>query len=156
TVSYFMDPLAAINGALEQEPDFAMGHCLRAALGVMSTERGALPMVRESVEAVEGLDNRATDRERAHAAAARRWMEGDLAGGMRAYGEIIIDHPRDLLALQVAHVGDFFLGQSTMLRDRVARVLPDWDETVPGFGYVLGMHAFGLEEMGDYAQAEER
>ena len=35
-------------------------------------------------------------------------------------------------------------------------MLPDWDEKVPGFGYVLGMHAFGLEEMGDYAQAEER
>ena len=155
TVSYFMDPLAAINGALEQEPDFAMGHCLRAALGVMSTERGALSMVRESVEAVEALGDGATDRERAHAAAARRWMEGDLAGGMRAYGEIIIDHPRDLLALQVSHVGDFFLGQSTMLRDRVAQVLPHWSATVPGYGYVLGMHAFGLEETGLYDRAED-
>jgi hypothetical protein len=155
TVSDFLDPLATINGALEQEPDFAMGHCLRAALGVMSTERGALPMIRESVEAVEGLGNRATDRERAHAVAARRWMEGDLAGGMRAYGEIIIDHPRDLLALQVAHVGDFFLGQSTMLRDRVAQVLPHWSATIPGYGYVLGMHAFGLEETGLYDRAED-
>ena len=44
TVSYFFDPLATINTALEQEPAFAMGHCLRAALGVMSTERGALPL----------------------------------------------------------------------------------------------------------------
>ena len=155
TVSYFMDPLAAINGALEQEPDFALGHCLRAALGVMSTERGALSMVRESVEAVEALGNGATERERAHAAAARRWMEGDLAGGMRAYGAIIIDHPRDLLALQVSHVGDFFLGQSTMLRDRVAQVLPHWSATVPGYGYVLGMHAFGLEETGLYDRAED-
>jgi tetratricopeptide (TPR) repeat protein len=41
-----------------------------------------------------------------------------------------------------------------MLRDRVARVLPDWDESIPGYGYVLGMHAFGLEETGDYARAE--
>ena len=28
-------------------------------------------------------------------------------------------------------------------------------ESVPGYGYVLGMHAFGLEENGLYAQAEE-
>ncbi len=124
TASYFFDPLATINGALAEDPAFAMGHCLRAALGVMSSERGALPMVRESVEAVEALGTRATDRERAHVAAARRWMEGDLAGGMRAYGDIVVDHPRDLLAVQVAHVGDFFLGQSTMLRDRVSQVLP--------------------------------
>jgi tetratricopeptide (TPR) repeat protein len=155
TVSYFLDPLAAINGALEQEPDFAMGHCLRAALGVMSSERGALPMVRESVEAVEALGSKATDRERAHVAAARRWMEGDLAGGVRAYGEIVVDHPRDLLALQAAHVGDFFLGQSTMLRDRVSQVLPHWSTDVPGYGYVLGMHAFGLEETGLYDRAED-
>ena len=148
TVSYFLDPLATINGALEQDPDFAMGHCLRAALGVMSTERGALPMVRESVETVEGLGSRATDRERAHAAAARRWMEGDLAGGMRAYGEIIIDHPRDLLALQVAHVGRFLPRAVAAAPRPVAQVLPHWSATVPGYGYVLGMHAFGLEETG--------
>ncbi len=155
TASYFFDPLATINGALAGDPAFAMGHCLRAALGVMSSERGALPMVRESVEAVEALGTRATDRERAHVAAARRWMEGDLAGGMRGYGDIVVDHPRDLLAVQVAHIGDFFLGQSTMLRDRVSQVLPSWNASVPGYGYVLGMHAFGLEETGLYDRAED-
>ena len=43
-----------------------------------------------------------------------------------------------------------------MLRDRIARVLPHWNRTVPGYGFVQGMYAFGLEESGDYAQAEER
>ena len=155
TAGYFVDPLALINSALEEDPGFAMGHCLRAALGVMSTERGALPMVLESVAAVEAAGNRANDRERAHAAAARRWAESDLAGAISRYGEILADHPTDLLALQVAHVGDFFLGQSSMLRDRVAQVLPGWTATVPGYGYVLGMHAFGLEEMGLYDRAED-
>jgi tetratricopeptide (TPR) repeat protein len=155
TASYFVDPLALINTALEREPSFAMGHCLRAALGVMSSERGALPMVRESVAAVEARGSGANDRERAHAAAARSWMEGDLAGAVRRYGDIIVDFPRDLLALQVAHVGDFFLGQSAFLRDRVAQVLPAWDGSVPGYGYVLGMHAFGLEETGLYDRAED-
>jgi len=155
TNSYFVDPLAMINEALEQDPQFATGHCLRAALGVMSSERGAMPMVLESVEAVEGLGARANDRERAHASAARRWMDSDFAGAVRAYGDIVVEHPRDLLALQAAHVGDFFLGQSSMLRDRIAQVLPHWSPTVPGYGYVLGMHAFGLEEMGLYDRAED-
>jgi hypothetical protein len=65
-----------------------------------------------------------------------------------------VDHPRDSVALQVAHSLDFRLGHREMLRDRIAEVLPHWDDTVPGFGYVLGLHAFGLEENGDYARAE--
>ena len=38
-----------------------------------------------------------------------------------------------------------------MLRDRVARVLPHWNRDVPGYGFIEGMYAFGLEEAGDYA-----
>ena len=87
-----------------------MGHCLRAGLTIMATDRVALPMLTESVEAIEALGRRANDRERAHAAAARTWLQGDFAGSMQRYGDILLDHPHDLLALQIAHVGDFFLG----------------------------------------------
>jgi hypothetical protein len=41
-----------------------------------------------------------------------------------------------------------------MLRDRIERALPSWDASMPGYHAVLGMHAFGLEETGDYARAE--
>ncbi|MNV48752.1 hypothetical protein D3C71_1406750 [compost metagenome] len=41
-----------------------------------------------------------------------------------------------------------------MLRDRVAGILPAWNRQMPDYGYVLGMHAFGLEETNLYAQAE--
>jgi len=40
-----------------------------------------------------------------------------------------------------------------MLRDRTAAVLPHWDARDAEYGYVLGMHAFGLEETGDYDRA---
>lgn len=42
-----------------------------------------------------------------------------------------------------------------MLRDRVAQVLPMWDTSMPGYGYVLGMYAFGLEETALYSRAED-
>ena len=113
-------------------------------------------MLRESVEAGEALAVNANDRERRHLAAARAWLDGDFQQAVARYGDIAIEYPRDSLALQLAHLGDFYLGQSSQLRDRIARALCDWDESVPGYGYVLGMHAFGLEEMGDYGRAEER
>jgi hypothetical protein len=34
-------------------------------------------------------------------------------------------------------------------------VLPHWDASLPGYSYVLGMHAFGLEECNQFAAAED-
>ena len=155
SAGYFVDPMAAIRQAIDADPGFAMGHCLQAALIVMSTDRSLVPMLAASVEMVESLGKRANDRERMHVAAARKWLNGDFAGSVRAYGDIVLEYPRDLLALQTAHIGDFLMGSSTMLRDRIAHVLPYWDNSVPGYGFVLGMHAFGLEECGAYSQAED-
>jgi tetratricopeptide (TPR) repeat protein len=155
SVGYRLDPLAAVQAALEADPGCAMAHCLRAGLMIMATDRMVIPLLTESIEAIEALGRRANDRERAHCAAARKWLHGDFAGAVTRYGEILLDYPRDLLALQVAHVGDFFNGSSTMLRDRVAQVLPEWDSNVPGYSYVLGMYAFGLEETGLYSRAED-
>lgn len=155
SLSYFVDPFGLVQNALAEDPDFAMGHCLRAGMIVMSTDKMLVPLLAESVEAVEALGKRANGRERAHAAAARAWLHGDFAGAIRRYGEIVIQEPHDVFALQVAHIGDFLLGQSTMLRDRIAQVLPQWDPSMASYSYVLGMHAFGLEETNLFARAED-
>ena len=155
SVSYALDPLTEIQAALDADPEFAAGHCLRAGLAIMAGDRMALPLLAQSVEAIENMDRRANERERAHAAAARSWLEGDFVGALDRYGDILLDHPRDLLALQIAHIGDFCTGSSTLLRDRVAQVLPEWDSELPGYGYVLGMYAFGLEETALYSRAED-
>ena len=152
---YYGDPLAAIDQALTEDPAFVMGHCLRAALMITTTDRNAEIALRQSFDNATALLNIANDRERRHISAARAWLDGDFAGSIQRYGEIVIEYPRDSLALQVAHIGDFYLGQSTMLRDRVAQVLPEWGVNVPGMGYVLGMHAFGLEETHSYRRAED-
>ncbi len=151
---FFADPLAAIDQALTEDPDFVMGHCFRAGLMMISTEKGAEPDLRAGIEAAERTRS-ANARERGHIVALRAWLDGDFQRATDLYGKLLIEHPRDLLALQLAHQCDFFLGKSIMLRDRIARVLPFWDESVPGYSYVLGMHAFGLEEMNDYRRAEE-
>lgn len=155
SLSYRLDPLAAIQATLDADPTFAMGHCLRAGLMIMASDRMVVPLLAQSVEAVEALGRQANLRERAHAAAASAWLDGDFAACVRRYGDIVLEYPNDLLALQVAHIGDFFLGASFMLRDRIAQVLPMWSPEIPGYGYMLGMYAFGLEETALYSRAED-
>jgi tetratricopeptide (TPR) repeat protein len=153
--SYFGDPVAVIDEALAAEPDFVAGHVLRAGAICMATQRDFEPELEKSVAAAEALAPKANARERGHIRAARAWLDGDFAGATALWGDVAIEHPRDLLAVQLAHLGDFYNGNGPLQRDRIARALPSWDKSVPGYGYVLGMYAFGLEEMGDYARAEE-
>jgi tetratricopeptide (TPR) repeat protein len=152
---YEGDPVATIDDTLREDPSFILGHCLRAALHILATEKAAVREVSRSVAAAEALAGTATGRERGHIAAVRAWLDGDFERAVCHWEGVLLDHPRDALALQAAHLSDFYLGNTPNLRDRIARVLPAWNEEVPGFGFVLGMYAFGLEECADYRRAEE-
>ena len=154
-LGYYADPVAAVDAALAEDPDFVMAHVLRGTLHALANERGAVPAVSQAIEAAKPLLADADERARTHVCALSAWRDGDWTRAVRRWGDILADHPRDVVALLGAHIGDFFLGWSQMLRDHPARVLPHWDESVPGFNFVLGMHAFGLEECGEYARAEE-
>jgi hypothetical protein len=148
------DALARIEEALAREPHFVAGHCLRAAALILAGEAPGRSELAGAVDELERYGDRANDRERRHGAAARAWSEGDASRGLELYGALVVDYPRDSLALQVAHALDFRFGQREMLRDRVAQVLPHWDASVPGYSHILAMYAFGLEENGDYVRAE--
>lgn len=152
---YYLDPLAAIDATLAKDPDFVSGHAFRGALGLLSFERAGLPLVEAAVGEGTRLAARSNDRERRHFAGLRAWLDGDMHRANELYGKIALDHPTDLLALQVAHVTDFGLGQQRLLRDRIVHALPAWTPGLPGRGYVLGMLAFGLEETNLFEQAEE-
>ena len=151
---YIRDPLATVTAALAQAPGMTMGHVLLAYLNLLGTEPAALPAARQACEEAAKLP--ATDRERRHIEAARLITEGRWRDAGRALEDLSMAYPRDALALQVGHLVDFFVGDSRMLRDRIARALPAWSKSMPGYHAVLGLHAFGLEETGDYAQAEKQ
>lgn len=95
----------------------------------------------------------ATPREQLHGQALAHWTAGHNGAALAAWEEILSDHPRDILALRLAHHGYFYKGDSQNVRDVVARTLDAWDATQPGYGFVMGMRAFGLEETHAYEPA---
>ncbi|WP_109577563.1 tetratricopeptide repeat protein [Aminobacter sp. AP02] len=146
------DPVGSANAAIAAEPDFVMAHVLKGWLYGLSTEREAMGVARECHATAAGLA--ATPREKAHVEALGRLANGHWHDAGRVLAELTIEYPRDALALQAGHQIDFFTGDARMLRDRVARALPAWSAAMPGYHAILGMQAFGFEEMGEYARAE--
>jgi hypothetical protein len=140
---------------LETAPDFAMGHALSAYLSLSSTDAPDVPGAGAAASdlARVGAGN---DREQAHQEVIETWLAGDWHGASRGLDDLLVHWPSDLLALLVGHQLDFYLGNARNLRDRVGRSIRSVDPGHPHYGFVCGMHAFGLEESGQYELAEER
>ena len=153
-LGWFGDPVATLTAAVERDPDFALGHVLIGALRLLGGEPGTADGVQASLAAARRNETKLSAWERAHVAALDAWAKDEIRRGVAIWEEILIDHPRDIWALRFAHDTYFFLGDAGNLRDSIARVLPEWPEDDPHYGYLLGMHAFGLEEVGDFGGAE--
>src|SRR4029450_9366851 len=117
-------------------------------------ERRFTARARESLDAARAHMTTANERERGLMAAVEALVDGRWDDACAAFDRVLASAPRDAFALQAAHLMDFYRGDALNLRNRVSRVLPHWDSSVPGYSYVLGMHAFGLEEMNQYPDAE--
>ncbi|UCI20006.1 tetratricopeptide repeat protein [Mesorhizobium sp. B2-1-8] len=146
------DPVNSVDRAIAQDPGFVMAHVFKGYLFGLATEPEATAVARACHEAA--LPLAATPRERAHVSALGHLANGRWHQTSDILRDIAIDFPLDAVALQVGHQVDFFTGNARMLRDRIARALPSWQTDMPGYHAILGMQAFGLEEMGEYAQAE--
>jgi len=151
---YIDDPVASVQRALDAAPGMTMAHALRAWLHLLGTEPEGIPVARQCLRDAEGLP--ANPRERGHLQAIALLVVGHWRAAARVLEDVSIDHPHDALALQAGHLLDFFTGDARMLRDRIARAMPAWDAGRPGHHALLGMHAFGLEECGEYVQAERQ
>ncbi len=154
-LSYTGDPVESVDEAIAEDPDFVLAHCLRAHAGGVMADSAFRDHIRESLAAVSTLEEKANERERKHIIAARYWLDGRFNRATDMLESVLVDYPRDTLALLIAHLFDFYRGDSQNLRDRVARVLPHYPKDSAEIGYAFGMYSFGLEECNEYVIAEE-
>ena len=101
---YRGDPVGMIDAVLEAHPDFVMGHCFKAGLLTQAMETRIYDdMVRERGQAAEALADKANDRERGHIEGAPRLdATATSTSAVEGWEAVLVDHPRDLLALQLA------------------------------------------------------
>src|SRR5712692_8930425 len=125
--------------ALAADPDLVMAHILKGYFMMLFGKRDFVARAEKALAAAEAAARAVggTAREAAHLAALRGWVGGDSRAAVAGWEGILLAHPRDLVALKLAQYGTFYFGDSAGMRDSVGRVLHAWDESVPGYGFVL-------------------
>jgi len=147
------DPIARFDAAIEAAPGFTMARIGKAWALVLPNDPVTRGMAEALADTIRPLTLNA--RESAHLAALTEATRRARGGAVTILERHLMQHPRDLLAHTVAVMLDVYLGRLPRVRQRAARAMPFWPRDAEGYGSILAFHAFGLEESGDYARAEE-
>eukprot|EP01135_Chromosphaera_perkinsii_P004416 Nk52_evm19s280 gene=Nk52_evmTU19s280 len=150
------DPEAAAKEAIRHDSKFSMGYLLAVAceLAGSGTKLSDKAIQNNLKKAEEHIQN-ASIREKEHLRACKAWGNGQMKLAAEIWESLLVVHHDDALAIVMNHYLYFYLGAAREMRDSIARVLPFWKKESPLYGYLLGMYAFGLEEAGHYALAEQ-
>jgi len=147
------DAVGLFDAAREAAPDFPMAYLGKAWVFIVANDPGLRTRAAALVDAARPLP--LNEREQAHLAALSLLCQGSRTAAVAVLDRHLMRYPFDLVAHQGATLTDGFLGRFHWVRDRSARALPFWSKEQPGYGTLLAMHAFGLEEAGDYTRAED-
>ena len=152
-MSFYDVPMADLDVAIAADPHWAVPHVMKAGFLASLTEPSLLAEAATHLRTARELT--CNERERGHLEAIQQVLDGRWHAACRTWDELLMQWPRDALALQWAQLWDFYRGDLLQLRQRPARALPEWDEVDPLTPYVMGLYAFGLEENHLYGAAEE-
>jgi tetratricopeptide (TPR) repeat protein len=140
------DALPLFRAAAERDPQLALAHA-GAAVCLFLEERFA--ETKAATETARAAVAGQTDRERSHVAALTAWTSGQVAEAERLMREHLATWPRDAMVFHRLYYVYFWLGRfpemlalTDSLRDRY-----------PASSFVLGLHAFALEEAGRCTEA---
>jgi hypothetical protein len=151
-LGYRADMAGRMDAVLAADPGFGLGHCLKGYLFLMGFRADALGAARAALADARRCSG--TRREKAHAEALTRWIDGDPEGAVSVWEQILGDHPLDILAFRLAHFVNFWCGRPEAMLSSVRSVERHWSQALPGFGSVLACRCFAHEEAGHYLEAE--
>lgn len=143
-----------LGAVLEAAPDFALGQAIKGLSLLMLGRAELVPTAHEALATAKTAYEGALPRERKYVDALEAWLAGHPSRAITCMEEVLTHHPCDTLAMKLSHGIRFILGDARGMRASVERVLPAYSTEHAGHGYLLGCHAFALEETGEYDRAE--
>jgi len=146
---------ALLKKALENDQECAIAH---ASMGLMlqgAKDVSLKPLVVESLDNAKKYASGVTKREQLYIKALEFAAQGQLIDSVSCYETILVQAPTDGFALALCQAELFWLGDMNRSLAASSSVASQWNESVTGYSEFLGMHAFDLEESGQYKEAEK-
>jgi len=163
---YRGDPVTVASEAGRNDESFVMGPVFAAVYRVLAGAPLSSPALAAdagraraagspalAADAGRGRVACSGDRERVHVMALELLVAGEFTGAARRWDEISRSE-RDFAAARFAHDVYLHVGDDGGRLASSARAVEAWQDE-PGWGFVAGQHAFALEEVGRYDEAEE-
>ncbi|MCU0902551.1 MAG: tetratricopeptide repeat protein [Tabrizicola sp.] len=141
-----------LNRVLVAAPDFALGQAIRG-VSCLLLGRAEMVTIAHQAYALALAGAPATMREIAFVHALGDWLSGRPSRAVARMQIVLNLNPRDALAMKMIQAIHFVMGRPEAMRASIEGVIAFWDDH-PARGYILGCHAFTLEETGEFAWAE--
>ncbi len=144
------DPMAELADANQTDDHFVLGSVFCATYGVLAGVRPDQSGLQADVD--RARRRVATPREQAHVHALDALVAGDFVEAGHRW-DAAASGTHDLAAVRFAHDVYLHCGADADRLVSTTEALGRWRPGDPGYGALLGMHAFSLEEAGHYDDA---
>jgi tetratricopeptide (TPR) repeat protein len=147
----------ALDRALAADPHFVAAHALKGLSAIILAREELIPLGQQALaraRAALALHRGGTGSERVLVATLADAVDGRLARAAARLDDHLADDPRDFVAAKLCHAFRFMTGDARGMLAATSRVISHWSPGMAGYGFLLGCHAFGLEECGDLRAAE--
>ncbi len=148
---------AALQAALSADPDHVAALALKGFANLILARSELTAPAAEALtaarRAMAGRDGGTRD-EQVLVHALEAAVGGSFATAARRLDEGFAERPATFLPFKISHALRFMLGDSKGMLAMSCRVMEHWHDELPAAGFLLGCHAFALEEHGFYDAAE--
>ena len=150
---YRGDPVSVMSEAGARDESFIMGPVFATVYRVLAGTPLSSPALTADAERFRTRASESPDRERSHVRALEVLLAGEFTDAVRAWHEIALGEC-DFAAVRFAHDVSLHVGDVDGRLASSSHAVEAW-RGERGWGFVAGQHAFTLEEVGRYEEAEE-